>query len=105
MKHTTINLDPNEQTAARYRLYSRAIRIIGMAQISALQPYLQARLQETLHKHIDARDSTNGRTSLLILPFHGADDSRRLDQPPTRSFHEGLSRRHAGTVFLWAEAL
>lgn len=68
MKHTTIDLDPNEQTAARYRLYSRAIRIVGLAQISALQPYLQARMQETLYKHIDARGSTDGRAILVDIP-------------------------------------
>lgn len=64
MKHTTVELDPNEQTAARYRLYSRAIRIIGMAQISALQPYLQARLQEALYRHIDSKNLSNG----IIFP-------------------------------------
>jgi len=92
MKHTGINLDPNEQTAARYRLYSRAIRIIGVAQISALQPYLQARMQETLHKHIGAQDSTDGRVAFSPYLLVIADDCCRLGQHPTCPFHEGLGR-------------
>ncbi|MCJ1248353.1 hypothetical protein MMC30_005570 [Trapelia coarctata] len=75
MKHTTVDLDPNEQTAARYRLYSRAIRIIGMAQISSLQPYLQARMQETLYRHVDARDSTDGMNLFLVGSLLDIDDS------------------------------
>lgn len=41
MDHEEIPLDPNEQAAHRYRLFSRAIKITGLAQIATLQPYLR----------------------------------------------------------------
>ena len=56
MNHTEIQMDPDEQENLRYRLFARAIRINGLSQISALQPYLQAGLkriyQDTINPHI-----------------------------------------------------
>ena len=54
MHHGEVSLDPNEQAAHRYRLFSRAIKIAGLAQIATLQPYLQVRLENTLHETIGA---------------------------------------------------
>lgn len=50
--------DPNEQAAHRYRLFSRAIKITGLAQIAALQPHLQARLEKTLHEKIGTQPTS-----------------------------------------------
>ena len=63
MNHIQIDLDPNEQTAARYRLYARVIRVIGMSQISDLQPFLQAKLEKTLIEEIDSQSTVDGMSS------------------------------------------
>ena len=60
MKHSELSLDPNEQAAHRYRLFSRAIKMKGLAQIEALQPYLQGKLEETLVRNIDSQPSVAG---------------------------------------------
>lgn len=69
MHHGEVSLDPNEQAAHRYRLFSRAIKITGLAQIAALQPHLQARLEKTLHETIGAQPvSELGWKSVKIAP-------------------------------------
>ena len=60
MKHGELSFDPNEQAAHRYRLFSRAIKVKGLAQIEALQPYLQGKLEGTLLKSIDSQPSVGG---------------------------------------------
>ena len=60
MSHAEIQLDPNEQINLRYRLFARAIRINGLSQINALQPYLHARLTKTFQKRIDSQITTDG---------------------------------------------
>ena len=60
MKHSELSLDPNEQAAHRYRLFSRAIKVKGLAQIEALQPYLQGKLEGTLLRQIDSQPSVAG---------------------------------------------
>lgn len=60
MKHGEMSLDPNEQAAHRYRLFSRAIKVKGLAQIEALQPYLQRKLEDTLIRKIDSQPSVAG---------------------------------------------
>ena len=47
MSNNEQKFDPNEQTNLRYRLFARAIRINGSAQIRTLQVYLQSRLAKT----------------------------------------------------------
>lgn len=61
MKHSDLSLDPNEQATHRYRLFSRAIKVIGLAQIASLQPYLQSKLQKALGEMIEAQPSTEGQ--------------------------------------------
>lgn len=46
----------------RYRLFARAIRVNGLSQIKALQPYLQARLRKTVQEKIDPQTATGGST-------------------------------------------
>lgn len=58
MHYGDVSLDPNEQAAHRYRLFSRAIKITGLAQIADLQPYLQARLEKTLHETIGSQPTS-----------------------------------------------
>ena len=60
MKHSELSLDPNEQAAHRYRLFSRAIKVKGLAQIDALQPYLQKKLEDTLVKEIESQPAVAG---------------------------------------------
>ena len=60
MTHGELALDPNEQAAHRYRLFSRAIKIRGLAQVEALQPYLQEKLKGTLLRTIDSQPSVAG---------------------------------------------
>lgn len=62
-KHTLTNVrtyDPNETAAARYRLFGRVIRVIGMSQISNLQPFLQANLEKTAIEEIDSPSTLDG---------------------------------------------
>ncbi len=60
MTHGELALDPNEQAAHRYRLFSRAIKVKGLAQVEALQPYLQEKLKETLLRKIDSQPLAAG---------------------------------------------
>ena len=65
MHHGEVSLDPNQQASYRYRLFSRAIKNADLAQIAALQPHLQKKLEETLHETIDSEStSTSGRYHL-----------------------------------------
>ncbi len=61
MKHSEIGLDPNEQAAHRYRLFSRAIRIAGLEQIAVLHPYLQERLDISLSEVVGKAVSIQGQ--------------------------------------------
>ena len=60
MTHAKKDMDPNEQTAARYRLFARAIKIIGLSQIAALQPFLQSRLEKTVSDAMRSRGQVDG---------------------------------------------
>ena len=55
MTHVKIALDPNEQINLRYRLFARAIRLNGVAQLESLVPYFQVRLEQTFTKELDAQ--------------------------------------------------
>ena len=55
-----IEFDPNEQTAARYRLFARAIKVIGLQQITALQPSLVSRLEQTVSSALRSRQEVDG---------------------------------------------
>ncbi|MCJ1461139.1 hypothetical protein MMC28_011521 [Mycoblastus sanguinarius] len=66
--HSEQSLDPNEQAAHRYRLFSRTIKIAGLAQIASLQPHLQAKLEKILLADIDSQPSEAGWTSVRIAP-------------------------------------
>ena len=61
MSHDQIQWDPNEQINLRYRLFARAIRINGLSQIQALQPYLQVRLEKTPNSMIEPRTKSSGK--------------------------------------------
>ena len=67
MSHTEIQMDPDEQKNLRYRLFARAIRINGLSQVSALQPYLQARLKRIYQDKISPHIKTDGRLSTCKL--------------------------------------
>ncbi|MCJ1475924.1 hypothetical protein MMC13_004588 [Lambiella insularis] len=70
LKNDDVDLDPAEQAAHRYRLYSRAIRVTGLAQIDALQPFLQSSCEKTLRTTIDdSLPSADGWTSVRIAPM------------------------------------
>ena len=67
MSHNETTFDPNEQLNMRYRLFARAIRINGLSQLRALQPYLQARLQKTFDQEISPQILTDGSKYRLGL--------------------------------------
>ena len=61
MSHAEIDWDPNEQIALRYRLFARAIRVKGLAQIDGLYSYLRAKLDQTVARRLKSHitvDST-----------------------------------------------
>ena len=60
MDHREISMDPNEQTALRYRLYSRVLRHVGLSQIAVLQPYLQTKIDSVLAARIESQQAVKG---------------------------------------------
>lgn len=60
MANEETTLDPNEQTAARYRLFSRAIKAVGTAQLPVLQPHLSKSMDRLMTRYIDSQDSVDG---------------------------------------------
>ena len=60
MSHANINWDPNEHPHIRYRLFARAIKVKGLAQMGNLYPHLQARLNQTIAGQLETRTTTDG---------------------------------------------
>ena len=61
-------MDPEEQKAARYRLFARAIKVTGRAQIAALQPFLQSRLEQSwFHAMGSKRQADGNRICVAFL--------------------------------------
>ena len=54
MKDEDTNRDPLDTASARFRLFQRTIKVIGNSELQQLQPYLQARIEETLESAIAA---------------------------------------------------
>ena len=69
MKNAKITMDPTEQTAARYRLFARAIKLTGRAQIAALQPFLQLRLEQSLFDVMESRCQVDGNVICFFMHF------------------------------------
>ena len=63
MSNSELKWDPNEQINLRYRLFARAIRINGSAQISTLQGYLQSRLAKTFQCMVEPQLNDEGMYS------------------------------------------
>ena len=68
MTHAKTEFDPNEQTAARYRLFARAIEVIGLQQIAALQPTLLSSLEQTVTRAMRYHHEVDGIWK-LFTPF------------------------------------
>ena len=97
MHHAQTNLDPTEQTPMRYKLFATAIRGIGVAQIMCLQPYLQSRLEGTLHEHLDSVPKLNGMKLRQYYEGH-ANAMNRMDDGEIGSSHEVFGRGVARNV-------
>lgn len=69
MSHANIDLNPNEQITLRYRLFARAIRVKGLAQIGTLYPYLQARLNQIIGGELEPLVIAEGWSSVHIAPL------------------------------------
>ena len=67
LTHAKKDMDPDEQTAARYRLFARAIKIIGLSQIASLLPFLQSRLEKTVSDAMRSRGQTDGIWNFHVL--------------------------------------
>ena len=67
MSTANIDWDPNEQINLRYRLYTRAIKVNGLAQMRSLYPYLQDRLIQTIAQHLETQTVSDGSPVLLFL--------------------------------------
>lgn len=66
MSNTETKWDPNGKINLRYRLFARAIRINGLAQISTLQEYLKSRLERTFEDMVEPRLHGEGTYSSSI---------------------------------------
>lgn len=104
MSHSEIDLDPDEQINLRYRLFARAIRINGLSQINALQPYLQARLEDTFAKEL-APQNIDGNIDRVLNCKIRTNNLSRLGTYTNRSYNAGLCYRNVGGVFLRKEAM
>lgn len=60
MDHAQIHWDPKEQSVVRSRMFSRAIRVLGVPQLPVLQPYLQARLERAFSCEFSRRPIVDG---------------------------------------------
>ena len=67
MNHMSTSLDPNEQVPHRYRLFSTAIRSIGVSQLRDWYPHLQVKANETTTIMLDLqpKDSEGWHTVTL----------------------------------------
>lgn len=72
MRNTKISLDPVEQTAARYRLFARAIKLNGRAQIAALHPFLQTRLERSLWHILESKCQGDGNENSMLVYFNSS---------------------------------
>jgi len=64
MTTAEVYMDPKEQAAARVRLFGRAIKIIGVQEITALQPFLQSKLEHTVTEKMSRRPQMNGMENI-----------------------------------------
>ncbi|KAI9691509.1 MAG: hypothetical protein M1822_007580 [Bathelium mastoideum] len=70
MSHSRIALDPTEDVnTTRYRLFSRAIRVIGGKQLPELQRHFQAEIENVLHKVVDSQSSSDGWVRVRLAPL------------------------------------
>lgn len=69
-------MDPNEQSAARYRLFARAIKVAGVSHIATLQPLLQASLEKTVEEAMDSHEAVDGKCRVVGLAFRDTHDSQ-----------------------------
>jgi len=72
MSNANVDWDPNEPTAVHYRLFSLAIRVKGLAQIWALYPYLEAKLNQIVARELEPQvvaESKRNSTCLRIVPL------------------------------------
>ena len=62
MSHSRITLDPTEDVnTTRYRLFSRAIRVVGGKQLPELQRHFQAEIERVLLDTVDSQSSPDGK--------------------------------------------
>ncbi|KAL8897787.1 MAG: hypothetical protein Q9192_002415 [Flavoplaca navasiana] len=104
MSHTVIQLDPNEQTNLRYRLFARALRINGVSQLENLSPYLQARLEETIAQKVDPQLRAEGlklpdRRPTPIYSYH------RMEFSPNSSNYARFCYGDDGSVLFWGDTV
>lgn len=60
MSNANVDWDPNEPTAVHYRLFARAIRVKGLAQMGTLYPYLEAKLNKVVARRLEPRIIADG---------------------------------------------
>ncbi len=96
-------MDPNEQTAARYRLFSRAIKANGTAQLPVLQPYLLTAIQKIDTRYIESQDPVDGMILACLLNLELT--VVRMEIRETSSSHERDGDRTAGSLLLWNKTL
>lgn len=72
-KYNMNNLDHNEHKVARSRLYGRVLQVNGPSQLTAIYPFLQARLQNSF-----AAESASGTRSDGCLSVQLASVTRRV---------------------------
>ncbi|KAA6408298.1 MAG: cytochrome P450 [Lasallia pustulata] len=69
MAYEATTLEPNEQTAARYRLFSRAIKAVGLTQLPALQPHLARSMDRLVSRCIESQEDIDGWKTVKLVPF------------------------------------
>ncbi|KAL9074039.1 MAG: hypothetical protein Q9157_004529 [Trypethelium eluteriae] len=70
MSHNRIALDPTEDVnTTRYRLFSRAIRVVGGKQLPELTQHFQAWIESVLNEAVDSRQSLDGWVPVHLAPL------------------------------------
>ena len=104
LSHKEAELDPNEQSNLRCRLFARAIRINGLSQVNLLFPYLQTRVEKVFDEKVNPLINTDGISYFRQLR-DWTDYPSRLEFHQHQSDNAGLRHGDVGYLFLRREVM
>ena len=103
MSQKNLVLDPSIVTSQRHRLFTRSIKLKGLAQIKALYPYLETRLGSTLQDLLQPEPNSGGLNSESCPGART--HTGRLELSSAFFSHARLRYGDVGSLFLWQKPL